>query len=243
MSAPDGGPRALAGALGLRDNQVRRAVRALEARELGHGHQVGRQLERHRRVRSAGPALEHLLGRQARQYVEYGPEIPTAEVRTHWIQEPDPTESFLIRVPVDVEYVHMGMPTGASLWVKLEGEKPEYSRRTAHSAAETGSRALSPIQTALPRRSARAGDPGDGLSSEPGRRRCDCRRSTVRAILRRGAPSGSAVASAAAPAPRGYTVVHGEREIVGWAPAVPRAFGVPVRKVPAVDVLDLSAFQ
>ena len=57
----------LAGALGLRDNQVRRAVRALEARELVMVIKLGGSWSGIGEYGPLGPALEHLLGRQARQ--------------------------------------------------------------------------------------------------------------------------------------------------------------------------------
>lgn len=105
---------------------MRRAVRALEARELVMVIKLGGSWSGIGEYGPLVPRWSTYWDDKLDKYMEYGPEVPTAEVRTHWIQEPDPTESFLIRVPVDVEYVHMGMPTGASLWVKLEGEEPEY---------------------------------------------------------------------------------------------------------------------
>ena len=123
---------ALARRIGLSDRQIRRAVHALADRELvaltkepGGWAGVGEYGPLHRR--DDGYWGEH--GRE-----EYGPEVPTADVRKKLIDDFDADGRPTYR-RVDVEYVHGGMPTGVSLCVWLPEAHEERERRLVYSHA------------------------------------------------------------------------------------------------------------
>jgi len=99
----------LAEKLGLRDNQVRRAVHALADRELVV---LTKEHARWAGVGQYGPLRRRDNGYydlDTGKQVEYGPEVPTADFDSHWDE--------LDRGWNRVEYVHAGMPTGVSLLV------------------------------------------------------------------------------------------------------------------------------
>lgn len=101
----------LAEKLGLRDNQVRRAVHALAGRELVV---LTKEHARWAGVGQYGPLRRRDNGYydydlDAGKHLQYGPEVPTADVDSRWDE--------LDRRFYRIEYVHAGMPTGISLLV------------------------------------------------------------------------------------------------------------------------------
>ena len=107
----------LASRLGLRDNQVRRAVHALADRELVV---LTREHAGWKGVGEYGPLRDRSYAYwdyATDTRIEYGPEVPTAKTTiSRWIDDID-EDGNPLRIPVRTEYVHAGMPTGVSLFV------------------------------------------------------------------------------------------------------------------------------
>ena len=60
--------------------------------------------------------------------VSYGPEVPTAHVRTIWCDDFD-DDGNPLRVKLNIEQVHAGMPTGIALFVWTPAAAADRQRR------------------------------------------------------------------------------------------------------------------
>jgi hypothetical protein len=120
---------ALAERIGVSSRQVRRAVHALAARELvvlakepGGWAGVGRY----------GPMVQRddgYWGDDDERH-DYGPEVPTAQVRRQLVDDYDDDGKPIWRY-LNIEYVRAGMPTGVSLFVWTPEAHAERERRLA----------------------------------------------------------------------------------------------------------------
>jgi hypothetical protein len=122
--------RALADRIGVSHGQIRRAVHALADRELvvlvkepGGWAGIGKY----------GPLVERFTGyldENSGDRKDYGPEVPTAQVRHKLVDDFDDDGKPVWR-HVKVEYVHAGMPTGLSLFVWTPEAHAEREARDA----------------------------------------------------------------------------------------------------------------